>query len=310
MSATRVAAILPPPRAQGRKADRCDRPDTTLSKCTCNGQEYDFSNIQPSNGNSYFSGPDANNEYMFYFQMTGGGLPSDDGSMRYCTFGAGTNTGNAVGLGEIYGDSCFPIGLVAQQSWEIDTSTNRQVITVTFSGGQDGRQTILSVMCDPSADIPRFTVKGETRTLVYEIFVISKYACAKGPSPPPPPPPKTKFACNQTSWTCHNATIGYNSPTECSKGCAKPPPPPPPPPPPGYRCLDNGCVLAGPHAAGIDLKICNSICGLPANQPYECTAGKCTPTSKPEGLNLTQCRQFCHEEDEKPAWSFLDYFVL
>merc|ERR1711935_101671 len=170
-------------------ADQCDSPDTTNAKCSCNGQEYDFSQIQPSDGNSYFSGPDANNEYMFYFQMTGGGLPSDDGSMPYCTFGAGTNTGNSAGQGEITGDSCFPIGLVAQQSWEIDTTQNPQVIQVTFSGGQEGRQTVLSVTCDPSADDPTFTVKGETRTLVYELDVTSKFGCSGSPAPPSPPGP-------------------------------------------------------------------------------------------------------------------------
>lgn len=109
--------------------------------------------------------------------MTGGGLPSDDSSMPYCTFGSGANTGNAFGQGEITGDSCFPIGLVAQQSWAIDTTKPPQVIRVTFSGGQEGRQTVLSVTCDPAADDPTFTVKGETRTLVYEVGITSKFAC-------------------------------------------------------------------------------------------------------------------------------------
>ena len=53
---------------------------------------------------------------MFYFQMTGGGLPSDDGSMPYCTFAAGTNQGNSAGQGEITGDSCFPIGLATDSA--------------------------------------------------------------------------------------------------------------------------------------------------------------------------------------------------
>jgi len=299
-------------------ADQCGSPDTTNAKCSCNGQEYDFSQIQPSDGNSYFSGPDANNEYMFYFQMTGGGLPSDDGSMPYCTFGAGTNTGNACGQGEITGDSCIPIGLVAQQSWEIDTTQNPQVIQVTFSGGQEGRQTVLSVTCDPSVDAS-FTVKGETRTSVYEVDVTSKFACSGSPSPPspnppppspnppppspnppppPPPPPQTKFACNKQNWTCQAATIGYNSTSECAKGCTKPPPPPPPGPPTGlYRCIDNTCVEVGPHVPGTFLKICSSVCG-PADS-YECVKGACVPTSKPGGLNVTQCSQFCHKEADK-----------
>jgi len=251
-------------------ADQCGSPDTTNAKCSCNGQEYDFSQIQPSDGNSYFSGPDANNEYMFYFQMTGGGLPSDDGSMPYCTFGAGTNTGNACGQGEITGDSCIPIGLVAQQSWEIDTTQNPQVIQVTFSGGQEGRQTVLSVTCDPSADDPTFTVKGETRTLVYEVDVTSKFACSAPPPSPNPPPPSPN----------------------------PPPPPPPPGPPTGlYRCIDNTCVEVGPHVPGTFLKICSSVCG-PADS-YECVKGACVPTSKPGGLNVTQCSQFCHKEADK-----------
>ena len=125
------------------------------------------SKIQPPGGNSYFSGADANFEYMFYFQMTGGGLPSDDGSMPYCTFAVDRAHGNAAGQGEITGDSCFPIGLVNQQSWEIDTTQDPQVIRVTFSGGQEGRQTLLKVTCDPTANDPTFFVLGETRTLVY-----------------------------------------------------------------------------------------------------------------------------------------------
>jgi len=168
----------------------CDAPDTTNAKCTCNGQEYDFSQIQPSDGNSYFSGPDANNEYMYYFQMTGGGLPADDGAMPYCTFGAGVQNGNSAGQGEITGTSCFPIGQVTQQQWTIDTTQNPQVIQITFSGGQEGRQSVLSVTCDPSADSPTFSVKGETRTLVYEMDVTSKFACSGGgPAPPSPGPP-------------------------------------------------------------------------------------------------------------------------
>eukprot|EP00729_Bicosta_minor_P013507 gene13507-19101_t len=175
----------------------CGVPDAERGTNTCNGNLYDFSQIQPSNGKLYFSGPDANNEYMFYFQMTGGGLPSDDSSMPYCTFGSGANTGNAFGQGEITGDSCFPIGLVAQQSWEIDTTKPPQVIRVTFSGGQEGRQTVLSVTCDPAADDPTFTVKGETRTLVYEVGITSKFACE---------PPATTATVPTTSATTAMST--------------------------------------------------------------------------------------------------------
>jgi hypothetical protein len=133
---------------------------------------------------SYFSGPDANNQYMYYFQMTSGSLPNAAGAMKYCTFADGQDSGNSMGQGEISGDTCFPIGLVAQQSWVIDTSQNPQVITITFSGGQEGRQSVVTVTCDPSADDPAFVVKGETRTMVYQVDMTSKYACG-GPAPPP-----------------------------------------------------------------------------------------------------------------------------
>ena len=116
---------------------------------------------------------------------------------------------------------------------------------------------------------------------------------------------------HRRNWTCHAAEIGYNSSSECSKGCEPPPPPTPPGPPTGlYRCVDNSCVEVGPHVPGIYLKTCTSICGPLANS-YECTKGKCTPTSNPGGLNLTQCSQFCHSrQEEKSEWSFLDYFTL
>ena len=70
-------------------------------------------------------------------------------------------------------------GQVAHQQWEIDTTQSQQVISVTFSGAQEGQQTIVRVQCDPSADSPTFTVKGEVRTQVYELHMTSKYACAK-----------------------------------------------------------------------------------------------------------------------------------
>ena len=236
------AADVPRAALEHAPRDQCDSPDTDNAKGYCNGQEYDFSQIQPSDGNSYFSGPDANNEYMFYFQMTGGGLPSDDGSMPYCTFGAGTNTGNAAGQGEINGDSCFPLGLGAQQSWEIDTSQNPQVIQVTFTGGQEGRETVLSVTCDPSADDPTFSVKGEnTRTLVYEVDITSKYACSGSPSPPSPSPPSP-------------------SPPPPSPPPPSPSPPPPPPaPPPGPPPPSPDGIGCSTPSSPNNTAVCNGI---------------------------------------------------
>ena len=119
-------------------------------------------------------------------QMTNGGLPSDQGAMPFCTFSSGKEVGNAVGHGQIEGDTCITIGEVSSQSWEIDDSSSPQTITVTFAGEED-RQTLVVFTCDPSADNPTFQVKGEIRTLAYELDVGTKYACAHHPPPPPPP---------------------------------------------------------------------------------------------------------------------------
>jgi hypothetical protein len=67
--------------ATGADADECDAPDISAAKCRCNGELYDFSQVRPSDGNSYFHSPDANNEYMYYFRMSGGGLSADAGAM-------------------------------------------------------------------------------------------------------------------------------------------------------------------------------------------------------------------------------------
>jgi len=173
-------------------ADTCGTPDTDSATCVCDGTTYDFSQIKPTDDNPYFSAPDQDSEYMYYFQMTNGGLPSDQGAMPYCTFSEGKEQGNAVGQGQIEGDACFPIGEVAQQSWEIDNSNGQaQTISITFAGGEEGRQTIIVATCDPTADNPTFQVKGEIRTLVYELDITTKYACGGSgpPSPPSPGPP-------------------------------------------------------------------------------------------------------------------------
>ena len=86
---------------------------------------------------------------------------------RYCQFADGMGVGHAAGQGQITGNDCYPIGQVSQQTWEIDTSVQPQVITVTFTGGEDGRQTVLSVTCDASADgDPNFTIKVSPRRAV------------------------------------------------------------------------------------------------------------------------------------------------
>ena len=37
--------------------------------------------------------------------------------MPYCTFSGGNEQGIAISKGDIYGNSCIPIGLVSEQSW-------------------------------------------------------------------------------------------------------------------------------------------------------------------------------------------------
>jgi hypothetical protein len=158
-----------------------------------------------------------------------------------------------IGQGEITGDTCYSVGLVAQQAWEIDTSQNPQVFTITFSGGQDGRQSILTVTCDPHGGDPVFTVKGETRTMVYEVDVTSKFACGgpiPPPSPPPPPPPPSP----------------PNPPPSPPSPPNPPTPSPPNPPSPRFRCMSNTCTRlpANSTASGYDtLAQCEKGCGPP-----------------------------------------------
>jgi hypothetical protein len=183
---------------------------------------------------SYFWGPDSANEFVYYFQMDNGGLPSAAGAMAYCQLAPGHDTGNAMVQGEITGDKCLDIGAVSDQVWEIDTSQNPQVITITFSGGVDGRTSVVAVTCDPSANYPAFVVKGETRAMVYEVQMTSRFACGPPPSPPNPPP--------------------------------SPPPSPPNPPSPSFRCMSNTCIRlpANSTASGYDtLALCEKGCGPP-----------------------------------------------
>ena len=245
----------PPPSSPVPSPQQCDSPDINNARCTCNGVEYDFSQIQSSDGNSYFSGPDKNNEFMYYFQMTNGGLPTDDGLMPYCTFSAGVKTGNSVGQGEINGSSCFPIGAVSHQQWQIDTTQNPQIIWITFSGGQNGRQTVLSVTCDPSANDPTFIAGGGGREqLVYKLDMTSKYACNLPPPPSPAPPPS----------------------------------PPTPPATKKYVCINNKCEINYNNTGGT-LEQCQKIC---KNIYWSCIKGYCIPNLS-GGLNQSMCQYLC-----------------
>jgi hypothetical protein len=168
---------------------------------------------------------------LYYFQMTGSGLPPSAGTAPRCTFIDGFNQGNAAGQYDITEEYCYSIGLVANQAWEIDTSKNPQVISITFSGGQERRQTVVSVTCDPSADEPTFVAKGEmTRTLLYVIDITSKYACSQrppppAPAPPNPPAPNPGYRCINNACTAlpaDSAAFGYGTLSDCAMGCGPP----------------------------------------------------------------------------------------
>lgn len=223
---------------------QCNSPDTNNAKCLCNGTEYDFSMIQPSDGNSYFSAPDSNNKFVYYFQMTGGGLPSSPGSMAYCTFSSGLENGNAAGRASINGSSCFPIGAVSQQSWEINITHNPQVFHITFSGGLEGRQTILSVICDPNADDPVFSVKGEVRPMVFQFNMTSKYAC-NPINPPTPPPVDKRYVCINNKCEVNN-TGGTLE--DCGKICKNI----------YWGCINGYCI---PNlSSGLNRTMCQKLC--------------------------------------------------
>ena len=49
--------------------DTCGTPDPDSATCVCDGTTYDFSQIKPTDNNPYFSAPDQDSEYMYYFQV-------------------------------------------------------------------------------------------------------------------------------------------------------------------------------------------------------------------------------------------------
>ena len=213
---------------------RCNDPDTLNSKCICDGTEYDLSKLSPTDGNSYFSAPDANNEYMYYFQMTNGGLPSGNGTMPYCKLDSATEFGNSVTQGDITGNSCFSIGKVSQQQWTL-IKDQTQVIKITFSGGQEGRQSVINFICDNEANDPIVKVKGETKTLIYEIDII------------------TKYACKQNTYKCINNTCQKTNTTggtldECKSICKEV----------LYNCINGFCIPS--ITKGLNKSGCENIC--------------------------------------------------
>ena len=71
VTSPRFAPLTPTPHAQASAAytRTCNSPDTSAAMCVCDGTTYDFSQIQPTDDNPYFSAPDQDNEYMYYFQV-------------------------------------------------------------------------------------------------------------------------------------------------------------------------------------------------------------------------------------------------
>eukprot|EP00039_Didymoeca_costata_P013899 m.217903 g.217903 ORF g.217903 m.217903 type:complete len:298 (-) comp15894_c0_seq1:172-1065(-) len=212
----------------------CDTPDTDNAKCTCNGVEYDFSGVMPNDGNNFFSSPDGDNQWMYYFQMVEGGLPTDGGAMSYCNLDG--VSGYAGAQGSLTQDECYALGQVSQQEWTLDDSKDPQEIAVHFTGGQgtedDARQFYNTFQCDPNNGDPTFTFDREDSGTYYMITT-TYAACNPNPSPSPPspnPPPPSPPSPN---------------PSPPSPGPSPPPRPGPPPPGPqkGNKGLTKGDTI-------------------------------------------------------------------
>lgn len=184
-------------------AIRCQSPDTGSATCICNQTRYDFSQIAvPSTGSHLFSSPEG--KYLYYFQMTGGGLPNNVGKCRSLTSGSAfaqqANSGSGV--------ECFSLGNDNQQTWALypGNATFAQQIFILFTGGDSDRQTTLEVTCSRTVRA-NFTAVGETYP-GSGIYVMKMESCAACPGnnpchelppiPPPAPPPQTP--CLATSY--------------------------------------------------------------------------------------------------------------
>jgi len=192
-----VAALLAAVVGIASAQIACTNVDTVNAKATCNGLVYDFSQMTDAQGGTAFSalGPD---QYTYYFKMTGGGLPSTTPGQPGCAFSPGLDLGNAGGQGSADGTACYPIGAVSQQTWALANPGPFQTITITFLGGQDGREATLLASCDPNTR-SQYSASGETapQSKIYELDTrtcaacpsISLGNCGGAPPPTPGPPP-------------------------------------------------------------------------------------------------------------------------
>lgn len=151
----------------------------------CNGIEYDFGQIRPPGGSTYFQSETSSNN-AFYFGLEGTGLPK---SIPGCAFQPGVNSDGNVGGLAVGSTLCFSTGKLASQQWYLNDTAGRsnQVITVLFTGGQQGLQTKLQVTCDVDQVQPLFptVLPPQTDPSVLVIPVRSKFACNDSPTRPP-----------------------------------------------------------------------------------------------------------------------------
>eukprot|EP00039_Didymoeca_costata_P014717 m.240446 g.240446 ORF g.240446 m.240446 type:complete len:237 (-) comp16081_c0_seq3:1378-2088(-) len=214
----------------------CEFPNVTDASCVCNGVKYDFGSVLPSDGNQYFQ-VNEDNKWTYYFQMTKGGLPSNNGVLAHCDLDG--VSGYAAAQGRLANSECYPLGKIGQQVWMIDEKKNPQEITVQFAGGENGRMFYNTFVCDLNAKINNFTFIDETPFGVYHAKITTSAAC-------PPQTPKYYRCINNV---CVENAHGTNE-TICNRVCGNPVA--------KYKCENNQCVLT---ANGTSLNTCRQICG-------------------------------------------------
>eukprot|EP00729_Bicosta_minor_P001423 gene1423-15845_t len=297
------------PAAEGTPCKSHERTDGTA---TCDGVDYDFTQILPPGGAEYFTMQTQVKDTIF-FDMIGKGL---NASVPGCAFQDGHTEANVGGLAVKQSDLCFSIGKVDKQKWYLNGTSSplNQIISVVFSGGQDGVSTRLEMTCDPDQVEPFFptTLPLQADPNVVVIPGRSKYACSNVPTRPPSIDnlPYCADSCSKDWDTCIAKDTAYTA-RQCLDFANK-----------GFLCKTNGiptqCDATGflkkqPVCPGqmrfVSCISCRPSCQTPS--PAGC-GGACAPGCKcpPETPYWDDAVASCVRESDCPRTGDCDQAIV
>lgn len=297
------------PAAEGTP---CKSHERTEGTATCDGVDYDFTQILPPGGAEYFTMQTQVKDTIF-FDMIGKGL---NASVPGCAFQDGHTEANVGGLAVKQSDLCFSIGKVDNQKWYLNGTSSplNQIISVVFSGGQDGVSTRLEMTCDPDQVEPFFptTLPLQADPNVVVIPGRSKYACSNVPTRPPSIDnlPYCADSCSKDWDTCIAKDTAYTA-RQCLDFANK-----------GFLCKTNGiptqCDATGflkkqPVCPGqmrfVSCISCRPSCQTPS--PAGC-GGACAPGCKcpPETPYWDDAVASCVRESDCPRTGDCDQAIV